>query len=113
MGVDSLGREVYIKAVQRKSHEWQILEFLSSPKLRLDPANHTLPVISILRHHDGKTVFIVQPRWGMDWYSSSIETTKQLFELTHQLLEGLAFMHRNLVGHGVIRLSLYFDPTRC
>lgn len=113
MGVDSLGREVYIKAVQRKSHEWQILEYLASPKLRLDPANHTLPVISILRHHDGETVFIVQPRWGMDWYSSSIETMKQLFALTHQLLESLTFMHRNLVGHGVIRLILHFDTTRC
>jgi len=102
MGVDSLGREVYIKVVQRKSHEWQIMEFLGSPMMRPDCTNHTIPIVSILCHHDGETVFIVQAKWGTDWYSSSIETMKELYAVTHQLLEGLAFMHRHGVGHGVI-----------
>jgi len=52
MGVDFLGREVYVKAVQKKSHEWQFLEFLGSPTLRTDRANHTKPIVSILHHHD-------------------------------------------------------------
>ena len=109
MGFDSLGREVCVKAVEKKSHEWQILEFLGSPALRPDRANHTIPIVSILHHHDEETVFIVQAKWGTEWLIPNLETMKELYVVTRQLLEGLAFMHRHGVGHGVMLLSLYFN----
>ena len=109
MGFDSLGREVCVKAVEKKSHEWQILEFLGSPTLRPDRTNHTIPIVSILHHHDRETVFIVQAKWGTEWLIPDLETVKDLYVVTRQLLEGLAFMHRHGVGHGVMLLSLYFN----
>ncbi|KAF8964255.1 hypothetical protein BDZ97DRAFT_1758087 [Flammula alnicola] len=98
--VDDLGRDLYVKAVPKASDEWRILEFLTSPELR-DPANHTIPIVSVLHHPDGETVFLIQAKWGSEWLWPDLESMNERYMVAHQLLEGLAFMHRNGIGHGV------------
>ncbi|KAJ7759751.1 hypothetical protein DFH07DRAFT_701148, partial [Mycena maculata] len=55
------GREVMIKAVPKTSPEVRIIQHLTSPPLRDFTQNHTIPVVSVILHH--QTAFIVQARW--------------------------------------------------
>ena len=84
------------------------LEILTSPTLRDNPANHTIPqaVVSILYHHAGETVFIVQAKWGAEWLWPRLETMDEHYLVAHQLLEGLAFIHLHGIEHGVVFLPL-------
>ncbi|KAJ7142074.1 hypothetical protein C8R43DRAFT_828444, partial [Mycena crocata] len=61
-----------------------------------DPQNHTIPTIALLPCNE--VVFIVQPRWGDHPLHPSLNLSEWV-EVTHQLLEGLAFMHERGVGH--------------
>jgi hypothetical protein len=108
IAVDDLSRDLYVKAVSKSSNEWRILEYLSSPALRSNPANHTIPIISVLHHHDEETVFLVQAKWGTDWLYPILENMKERYIVAHQLLEGLAFMHGHGIGHGVVPFIFLF-----
>ncbi|KAJ7938686.1 kinase-like domain-containing protein [Mycena leptocephala] len=95
LAVDSIGREVFVKAVPHISEEWRIISFLAS--LNHEPHNHTIPVVKILRYNDA--VFIVQARWGSRPFHPPLEPHEWV-GVAYQLLEGLAFMHKHGIGHG-------------
>ncbi|KAJ7509370.1 hypothetical protein B0H11DRAFT_1962228 [Mycena galericulata] len=95
--MDSSGRHVLVKAVPESSKEWRIISALMS--LNYDPENHTIPIVDVL-HRDG-TVFIVQAQWH-DYPFSRPLNFHQWIVVAYQVLEGLAFMHRQGIGHGEI-----------
>lgn len=99
LGLDHVGRQVVLKAIQRDSSEHKVLRHLCSQALRKDPRNHTIPVTLI---PVGDYVFVIQPYWGRCWDWPHPDSIPSRLKLAAQLLEGLAFMHHNLIGHGDI-----------
>ncbi|KAG8994952.1 hypothetical protein FRB93_001394 [Tulasnella sp. JGI-2019a] len=61
-GYDFTHREVIIKALRTESEELPILKTLSSPEVRLHPANHTIPVLDFVLV--GGWTLVVMPAWG-------------------------------------------------
>ncbi|KAJ7435713.1 kinase-like domain-containing protein [Mycena galericulata] len=98
--MDSSGRHVLVKAVPESSKEWRIISALMS--LNYDPENHTIPIVDVL-HRDG-TVFIVQAQWH-DYPFSRPLNFHQWIVVAYQVLEGLAFMHRQGIGHGDLHIG--------
>jgi hypothetical protein len=50
-----------LKLLSATSEEVRIASFLSSPKMRSDPRNHTVPVIDIIDIPHGDRVLLVMP----------------------------------------------------
>ncbi|KAJ7479073.1 kinase-like domain-containing protein [Mycena latifolia] len=97
LAVDSRGREVIIKAVPPLSPEARITQYLTSPSRRVSPGNHTIPVVSILRHPC--VTFLVQARWGNLYYPDVPTVAHWATVVLYQLLEGLTFMHDLCIAH--------------
>ncbi|KAJ7434816.1 kinase-like domain-containing protein [Mycena galericulata] len=96
IGLDNLGRNVFIKAVRASSTEWSIIKALStSPR---NSWNRTIPCVSII--HAKKWVFIVQAAWGTMWDHPQWDSVSTRLRMARQLIEGLCFMHTEGVAHG-------------
>ncbi|KAJ7590760.1 hypothetical protein C8J56DRAFT_1134531 [Mycena floridula] len=98
LGIDPFGRNVHVKAVQTSSSEHRIVDFLSSPELRSDPWNHTIPYVSTVAW------------WGRWWTSPPIDALASRLSMVLDLMEDLTFMHEHNVAHGDI-LPDSFAPT--
>ncbi|TDL26671.1 hypothetical protein BD410DRAFT_836519 [Rickenella mellea] len=121
VGIDYLGRDIYMKALRRDSREISVLRHLLQPSLKSDPRNHTIPVLRIIDIWGWSIV--VQPRWGTEWQKplKGSGSVVRRVEIARDLVEGLAFMHLNGVAHGDIHPSnilcghenaRYVDPAR-
>ncbi|KAG8990648.1 hypothetical protein FRB94_013229 [Tulasnella sp. JGI-2019a] len=98
-GYDFKHREVIIKALRTESEELPILKTLSSPEVRLHPANHTIPVLDFVPV--GGWTLVVMPAWGCVDQFPPLSIGEYL-QHAEQYLEGLAFMHDLGITHGDI-----------
>lgn len=94
---DSIGRFVLIKAVLSSSDECALLRFLRDHRAQhSDPTDHTIPIFDIIEL--GFMTFIVMAQWADAW--PRFYTLGEYLECFRQCLEGLNFMHTNLIAHG-------------
>ncbi|KAF9536586.1 hypothetical protein CPC08DRAFT_677014 [Agrocybe pediades] len=100
---DSRNRHVAIKLVRLKTDEHHIAEFLKTQPLELLKENCVLPVLDILPIDD--FCFVVMPRWGPGIISPEHRTIKEMLQMMHDALKGLAFLHRHNIIHGDIKLD--------
>ncbi|RDB20142.1 hypothetical protein Hypma_012977 [Hypsizygus marmoreus] len=96
------GTNVCIKRIEpeSKTEEVNIARYLSSAQMLRDPNNHCVPVWDsfrdpILPHVEYLVMPILRP-----FDSPEFCAIGEVVDFVTQLLEGMEFMHRNLVAHG-------------
>ncbi|EJD35549.1 hypothetical protein AURDEDRAFT_175347 [Auricularia subglabra TFB-10046 SS5] len=95
---DPIGRFVLIKAVFNSSDECALLRFLRDHRAQhADPTDHTIPIFDLI--DIGFMTFIVMAQWADAW--PRFYTLGEFIECFRQCLEGLNFLHSNLIAHGV------------
>jgi len=95
------GAPIVVKAVHLRSRELSIIHKLSSPPLRHDPANHTIPVYDLIEAPEHGLAFIVQEEWSPEVIVPGCKTCT-LREFLHGIracIAGLAFMHAHRIAH--------------
>ncbi|KAI0733407.1 kinase-like domain-containing protein [Fomitopsis betulina] len=93
------GGQVCIKRVVTGSSESRIARMLSAPPLRDDPAIHAVPILDVFQDEEnGYITYLVMPLLRhID--DPPIEAVGDVVDFVDQLLEGLAFLHKNGVAH--------------
>jgi len=100
LAADSCCRNVFLEVVPTESPTFRILHLLSTNPLRADPRNHTIPCVKFIPA--GHWTFISQACWGDTWSWPFFDSMNTRLEMARQLIEGVAFMHENQIGHGDI-----------
>jgi serine/threonine protein kinase len=94
-GKDSNGSSVIVKHLRSRCNELSILQHLSSTK---SAENHTIPLLRSFRLDVG--TFIVVPEYEpLDLGLRLGGLAGKTVNLSNQLIEGIAFIHRNGVAH--------------
>ncbi|KAI0771522.1 kinase-like domain-containing protein [Trametes elegans] len=93
------GRLVSIKKVAANSPELELVTFLSSPEMRLDSRNHSVPILDVLQNTDEPdTRYIVMPYLTyID--EPNFEIVEDMLDFGEQILEGLQFLHEHGIAH--------------
>jgi hypothetical protein len=108
---------VYIKRVKTGDLESSLALMLSSPGMRLDSRNHSVPILDhILDANDAMVSYIVMP-FLQEFFFPAFELVKEIVDFVDQILEvrqlcslytlsifdvrqqGLVFMHEQGVAH--------------
>jgi len=105
-------KDVVIKRTPANTTEVAIGQYLSSPALGADPANHCVPIYDTFPDpQDGDFVFIVMPLLRR-WHDPQFRTIGEFLAFVDQLLEGLDFMHAHHVAHrDVASSNIMMDAT--
>jgi len=93
------GKRVMVKAVHVYSREYEIIRLLSTPPLRDNPMNHTIPVLAFIRMTDDDIVFIVMEEWSSQLITDAPCCLKLFLAALRQCIEHAAFMHRHHIAH--------------
>ncbi|KIJ20445.1 hypothetical protein PAXINDRAFT_7683 [Paxillus involutus ATCC 200175] len=96
------GTVVFIKRIYRDEHPFEedIALYLSSERLRKDPANHCVPIIDHFEDDEEEDIhYIVMPLLR-PFNHPVFETVAEALDFMKQVLQGLKFMHDNRVSHG-------------
>ncbi|KAF7315509.1 Protein kinase domain-containing protein [Mycena indigotica] len=94
------------------SREVTIHRYLDSPQLRVDPRNHTIPLLDVIVMPDTPWSFLVTP------YSREIDYPPfhcrlEFVECMTQFIEGLEFMHEHNIAHlDIARKNMLMDESR-
>ncbi|KAF8590618.1 hypothetical protein K439DRAFT_104716 [Ramaria rubella] len=105
------GKKLIVKAVGTLSDELDVIQYLSSPTLRCDPANHTIPVLDIIEIPQDGIAFIVQEEWASSFAHSAPCSPRGFLQAMRQCIQGLSFMHSRHVAH--LDVSLPNILTNC
>ncbi|KAI4524529.1 hypothetical protein K525DRAFT_266959 [Schizophyllum commune Loenen D] len=85
---------------------------LSSPPLRLDPANHCVPVYDVLHPPGHEDFVIIVLAFCRQFDNPRFDTVGEAVEFFRQVFEGFQFMHRNGIAHrDCIDLNIMMDAT--
>lgn len=98
------GMKIVIKAVHLKSREYEVIRLLSSPPLRDDPMNHTIPVADFIEVEKDDIVFIIMEQWSSRFVPDAC-CFKAFLVAVRQCIEHMVFMHRNQIAH--LDISMY------
>ncbi|KAJ3911273.1 kinase-like domain-containing protein [Lentinula edodes] len=77
--------------------ELEILRRVATNEAALIDQNHTLPLLWTITYE--RFIFGVFPLVGLDFTFPWFATMDQTFEAIHQILEGVVFLHDNLIAH--------------
>ncbi|KAF8894646.1 kinase-like domain-containing protein [Infundibulicybe gibba] len=102
------GKKIVVKAVHLYSREHDVIRLLSSPPLRDDPMNHTIPVLDLIEVADDDIVFIVMEEWSSQLITETrpccltlfLRAIRQCIEVWQlNYVQHAVFMHKNRVAH--------------
>ncbi|KAF5384307.1 hypothetical protein D9615_003093 [Tricholomella constricta] len=100
------GLKVVFKRVSTRSPEIIIAQYLSSPDLRSDPRNHTVPILDILPLPDDDAhALLVMPQL-IGFNQVPFRRLGEMTDALHQYFEGLEFLHEHNIAH---RDACYFN----
>ncbi|EPQ57121.1 hypothetical protein GLOTRDRAFT_115170 [Gloeophyllum trabeum ATCC 11539] len=109
------GALVALKRVHKSEHphEVEIATYLVSEPLASDTRNRTVPIYEILQlPNDEDEVLLVMPLLRR-YDSPRFDTVGEVIAFLKQILEGLLFMHQNLVAHRDCNgYNIMLDPSR-
>ncbi|KAL1746522.1 kinase-like domain-containing protein [Schizophyllum fasciatum] len=108
------GKFVMLKCISKTlhPHEASISALLSSPPLRLDPANHCVPVYEVLHPPGHEDFVIIVMAFCRQFDNPRFDTVGEAVEFFRQVFEGLQFMHRNGIAHrDCIDLNIMMDAS--
>ncbi|KZT13118.1 uncharacterized protein LAESUDRAFT_767619 [Laetiporus sulphureus 93-53] len=90
---------VYIKRAKTGDDESRIATMLSSPPLRGDPENHSVPILDSFQGANGESVlYLVMPFFRLI-DEPPFSLVVEVVEFIDQILEGLQFLHKHGVAH--------------
>ncbi|KAF8994796.1 hypothetical protein BDQ17DRAFT_1412406 [Cyathus striatus] len=91
---------ICLKLIRKQSEEVKIAQFLSSERLRHHPNNHCVPIFDAFRDSISPEMnFLVMPVLR-PFNDPDFGAVDEIVDFVSQILEGLIFMHDNLVAHG-------------
>ncbi|KAK2466891.1 hypothetical protein APHAL10511_001149 [Amanita phalloides] len=94
------GKKVVIKAAHMDSREYNVIRILSSPPLRDDPMNHTIPVLEFIEVPKDRIVFIVMEQWSSQLLSGGpCYCLGSFLVAMRQCIEHVAFLHEHQITH--------------
>ncbi|KAF8507216.1 kinase-like domain-containing protein [Russula emetica] len=94
--VQSNGTAVVVKLLHPGSNELRILQHLHSIKA---PYNHTIPLLGTLKLNMG-TFIILPEATPLDLgFALGMFRSSKVVDFSHQLIEGVAFLHRHGIAH--------------
>ncbi|KAF9011831.1 hypothetical protein BDQ17DRAFT_1405435 [Cyathus striatus] len=94
------GSAVCLKLIENKPDEVRIAQYLYSENLRHHPNNHCVPALDAFNDNFSLTMsFLVMPILR-PFNDPEFGTIPEIVDFVSQILEGLMFMHDNLVAHG-------------
>ncbi|KAG6900868.1 hypothetical protein C0993_009986 [Termitomyces sp. T159_Od127] len=93
------GTRVMVKAAHLYSREYEIIRFLSTPRLRRDPMNRTIPVLDFIEVVDDDVVFIVMEEWSPQLITDTPCCMRLFLTALRQCLEHAVFMHKHRIAH--------------
>ncbi|KAJ6489170.1 kinase-like domain-containing protein [Mycena vitilis] len=106
------GRRVVLKRVPNDGEEISIIKYLDSPSMRLDPRNHTIPLLEELHMPKSPWSFLVMP-YGREFDYPPFHCRKEFLEAMTQFLEGLQFMHDHNIAHfDIAPQNMIMDESR-
>ncbi|KAJ6621023.1 kinase-like domain-containing protein [Mycena sp. CBHHK59/15] len=106
------GKKVVFKRVPTDGPELNIAMYLSSPEMRSDSRNHTVPIEVISLPHDSSWTFLVMP-YCRSFDYPPFHCRAEFLEAMRQYLEGLQFMHDHKVSHfDIAPQNLMMDESR-
>ncbi|KAF8238639.1 hypothetical protein L208DRAFT_1387335 [Tricholoma matsutake] len=93
-------KKVVVKAVHLLSQEYNVIRLLSTPPLRYEPMNRTIPVLDFVEVMDDDIVFIVMEEWSSQFITDSPPCCLQVFlRALRQCIEHVVFMHKHNIAH--------------
>ncbi|TDL21328.1 hypothetical protein BD410DRAFT_771580 [Rickenella mellea] len=96
------------------SSELEVLQFLSTPEMRSHPGNHTLPMLQVLYFEKWKFKFAVFPMSGGYPCSPWFRHLDEVLDCIGQTLEGLTFLHENLIAHrDIAEENILINHMKC
>ncbi|GLB34926.1 putative protein kinase [Lyophyllum shimeji] len=93
------GTKVMVKAVHLRSREYEVIRLLSTPPLRDDPMNHTIPVLDLIEVRDDDIGFIVMEEWSPQLIADRPCCLGLFLAALRQCIEHVVFMHRHHIAH--------------
>jgi len=92
------GFKVVLKRIRRRSNERDIMDYLSSPAMRSDARNRTVPMLDVVELPDNEYLLLVMPHLrGFD--TPPFHCYCEVVDAFRQFLQGLTFMHEHNVAH--------------
>ncbi|KAJ7162361.1 kinase-like domain-containing protein, partial [Mycena filopes] len=92
------GKKVILKYVPTDGRESTIIRQLSSPELRSDPRNRTIPLLDIFPMPDSPWTFLVLP-YCREFTYPPFHCRNEFVDAMSQFMEGLQFMHDHNIAH--------------
>ncbi|KAJ7664368.1 kinase-like domain-containing protein, partial [Mycena polygramma] len=106
------GRKVVLKCVPTDEEEISIIRYLNSPSMRLDPRNHTIPLLDSFPMPESPWTFLVMP-YGRRFNYPPFHCRNEFLEAMTQFLEGLQFMHDHDIAHfDIAPQNMIMDESR-
>ncbi|KAF8654053.1 hypothetical protein AX16_003588 [Volvariella volvacea WC 439] len=94
------GKKFVAKAVHLQSREYEVVRLLSTPPLRDDPMNHTIPILDLIEFERDGIAFIVMEEWSSELIPDDGPCCLKLFlTALRQCIEHAVFLHRNHIAH--------------
>ncbi|KAJ7088441.1 kinase-like domain-containing protein [Mycena belliarum] len=106
------GAKVVLKRMPTEGQELKIALLLSSPGLRSDPRNRTIPITEVIPVVGSSWTLLVMP-YCRRFDDPPFHCRAEFIEAMQQYLEGLQFMHDHNISHFDIACqNLMMDETR-
>ncbi|KLO13524.1 hypothetical protein SCHPADRAFT_904108 [Schizopora paradoxa] len=95
------GAPIVVKAVHIRSRELSLMRKLSSPPLRSDPTNHTIPVYDFIEVPEHDLALIVEAEWSPEVIIPGCTTCtlRDFLRGIRACIEGLVFLHSYRIAH--------------
>ncbi|KAH8116975.1 kinase-like protein [Phellopilus nigrolimitatus] len=93
-------KRIVVKAACLRSRQFEVICLLTTPPLRDDPMNHTIPVLDLIRVPEADLGFIVQEEWSSQLITPEDPCSiRDFLRAVRQCIEGLVFMHKHRIAH--------------
>ncbi|KAJ7078440.1 kinase-like domain-containing protein [Mycena belliarum] len=106
------GKKVVLKRVPTKGEELKMITYLTTPSLRSDLRNRTIPVLDIIHLLNTSLSLIVMPYCRVFNYPP-FHCSNEFIEAMTQFLDGLQFMHQHNISHyDIAPQNMVMDESR-
>jgi len=106
------GMKIVIKAVHLRSHEYDIVRFLSAAPQRSNSMNHCIPVLDMIPVPEDDIGLIVMEEWSPQLITASPCCLRGFLGALQQCVDHIVFMHQHHIAHLDISLRNILTDNR-